>query len=390
MDVSFRVEPDTQGKLKCVDVQQQEEKNMMTWDEWKENKDKSKANAVVPVSQSVDNRAGSHPKLSNKQPLKTAAAKQVRGTSSDDRFAELGKARSKARDNSLMQSRLTHSKLKALTQKLDQSSLTPSNLKVHKQNSNCGSSTDAGPTSCSASVTSSRPSVARLPRTKVSISRASCDDVSVLRVSRYEEIEDSDEEPQLEKVVPHQPDIAESWEDEVDCWDEPPLVGKLEEKAMSWADEVDSSGCDLGLGDTHMFQKGSEMAILQVGDQVGKQTAHGLSRKRLLNRKLVKRTLDLGIADAKAPASEPKVADMRASTSESTAEHELAQFCRDMGPCFPFEFVACHLGTDFDAIIQNASDVHSLDSLVQAGMKPLHRNKFCRALQLEKERRAKR
>jgi hypothetical protein len=414
MDVSFRVEPDNQGKLKCVDVKQQEEKSMMTWDEWTQPKHKPKANAVVPVPQSVDKRVDSNPTISNEQPLKAAVAKQVRDISSDDRFAELGKARSKARDKALMQSRLTHSKLKALTQKLDQSSLTPSNSKVHKQNSDCGSSTDAGPTSCSASLTSSRPSVARLPRTKVAIPRSSWNDVSILRVSRYEEVEDSDEEPQLEKVVPHQPGIAESWEDEVDCWDEPPLAGQGEEKAMSWADEVDSSGCNLGLGDTKMVEDRSKTAILRVGDQIGKKTAHGLSQKRLLNRKLVKRTLDVGIADASAPASEPKaatahsssqkrlvnrklvkrtpiaeVADVRASTSESIAEHELAQFCRDMGPCFPFEFVARHLGTDFDAIIQLASDVHSLDSLVQAGMKPLHRNKFCRALRLEKERRAK-
>merc|ERR1712205_188242 len=57
---------------------------------------------------------------------------------------------------------------------------------------------------------------------------------------------------------------------------------------------------------------------------------------------------------------------------------QLAQFCQAMGPQFNFEFVARHLGTDFDAIVERASDVHALDPLVQAGLKPLLRNKFCK------------
>jgi hypothetical protein len=71
-------------------------------------------------------------------------------------------------------------------------------------------------------------------------------------------------------------------------------------------------------------------------------------------------------------------------------ERQLAQFCEAMGPEFPFEFVARHLGTDFDAIVQSALDVHSLDSLVRAGMKPLHRNKLCKALRQEMEQRVMR
>jgi len=82
-----------------------------------------------------------------------------------------------------------------------------------------------------------------------------------------------------------------------------------------------------------------------------------------------------------APDSEPKTAPQTG---------QLARFCQAMGPQFPFEFVARHLGTDFDAIVQSASDVHSLDPLVQAGMKPLHRNKLCKALMQEKEQRATR
>jgi len=60
-------------------------------------------------------------------------------------------------------------------------------------------------------------------------------------------------------------------------------------------------------------------------------------------------------------------------------------FLAALGPRFNPEFVAHHLGDDFDAIVESASDICALDALVQAGMKPLLRNKFYRALVKERE-----
>jgi len=379
MDVNFRVEPDTQGKLKCADVTQQEECNMLTLDEWKDIKNNPKK-VAASVSTSMVKPVDSNKTASSKQALKIGVSKLASNASSD-KFAEIGRkrdtARDMVRDRALLQSKLTPSKLKILIQKSGQSTLNPSNLEVHNQKSDCGSSTEAGLTSCSASVTSSRRSVA------VSTARVSRTKVCMPRVCRSEEIE----EPEPEKATPHQPEVAESWEDHVDCWDEPPLAGNWADTAVSWVE-----------------------VILQIGAQICKKTTHP-SRKQIVNRKLLKRMVDADAVNVNSPASEPKAAvahsssrkrlvnrklvertldvDATVSELEPAAHEELAQFCQNMGPEFSFEFVTRHLGTDFEAIIQRASDVHTLDSLVRGGMKPLHRNKFCRALRQEKERRAK-
>ena len=374
MDVNFRVEPDTRGKLKCADVRQQEERQMLTLDEWKDIKNDPKK-VAASVSTSMVKPIDSNTTASSKQALNIGVSKLASNASSD-KFAEIGKKkdaeRDMVRDKALLQSKLSPSKLKIHIQKSGQSRLNASSLEVHNQKSDCASSTEAGLTSCSASVTSSRPS-ARVSRTEV----------CVPRVCRYEEIE----QPEPEKAAPHQPEVAESWEDHVDCWDEPPLAGSWADMAVSWG-----------------------QIIPQIGAQICKKTTHP-SRKQLVNRKLLKRMVDVDAVDVNSPASEPKAAvshsssrerlvnrklvertldeDTTVSELEPAVHEEFAQFCQNMGPEFPFEFVARHLGTDFEAIIQRASDVRSLDSLVRGGMKPLRRNKFCMALRQEKERRAK-
>jgi hypothetical protein len=174
------------------------------------------------------------------------------------------------------------------------------------------------------------------------------------------------EEDEPEEAAPDKTDktpVPENWYDEVDDWDLPPLEGSWKDVVVSWEDELDIVNT--------MVRVVAEEENMQVGDKMGRKNSQGSSRKQLVNRKLVKRIVNAGKTDAPAPAPEPESAQL---------EGQFARFCQSLGPQFPFEFVARHLGTDFEAIVQGVTDYHSLDFLVEAGMKPLHRNKFWKAL----------
>jgi len=248
-------------------------------------------------------------------------------------------------------------------------------LELHHQESGSDcSSTVAGLTSCSASVASE---LDVQSQASVRTDRLKCRDrprhvhssiaASIARVSRYVEIEEA---------APDQPPVAESWEDEVS--EEAPdgvdtkvtmaYIRRSEQKVDAEIDEPTKEATPDQPPVADSWDQppiAAPVAESWEVDEVPECWCPKRPRQKLANKKLAK------------PNTAPQ-------------EGQLAQFCESMGPQFRFEFVARHLGTDFDAIVQSASDVHSLDSLVQAGMKPLHRNKLCKALRQEMEQRVMR
>jgi hypothetical protein len=188
---------------------------------------------------------------------------------------------------------------------------------------------------------------------------------SIASVSRFVEIEECTEE-----VASDQRQVAESWEDEVeevlDTVDTKVTTGYIRRSEQTVEVEEPTEEVVSDQVDTEVTEQTDDscwdqsLVAVPVAenwevDEVPKSWCPKRQRQKLVNKTLAK----------------PKTAPQAG---------QLAQFCEAMGPQFPFEFVARHLGTDFDAMVQGASDVHSFDSLVRAGMKPLHRNKFCRAL----------
>jgi hypothetical protein len=389
MDVNFRVEPDTQGKLKCVDVRQERpEDQRMTLDDYilakREKKLKSKEQVADSKSIATDSElratVSSHGTTHALKPNhKASKAKLSREVSSDGTQSWL-EARMQATRKPL--------------QKANQAKLSRGNLELHHQESGSDcSSTAAGLTSCSASVASeldvqSQASI-RAGRPKYTSSaeteRAerpwymhSSIAASIARVSRCVEIEEI-EEP-TDEVASDQPPIAESWEDEVEDEVSGEAPDGIDTKVTMGYIRRSEQTVDVGIDEPTEDAAPDQPPVAESWDQppvaasvaeswevdeVPKCWCPKRPRQKLANKKVAK------------PTAAPQ-------------EGQLAEFCRAMGPQFPFEFVARHLGTDFDAIVQSASDVHSLDSLVQAGMKPLNRNKFCKALRQEKEQHATR
>jgi len=67
----------------------------------------------------------------------------------------------------------------------------------------------------------------------------------------------------------------------------------------------------------------------------------------------------------------------------------LAAFLAEVGPEFNFDLVARTLRTDsLEEIIIRFTDIEDFESLVRAGMKPIHKNKLYRALAIERRSRA--
>jgi len=90
------------------------------------------------------------------------------------------------------------------------------------------------------------------------------------------------------------------------------------------------------------------------------------------------------------------VTDSREAPAELSGDTEtrampLAYFLAGVGPQFDVAFVAKNFGTDsLEEIMTQFIDLDDFQPLVEAGMKPLHKNKLFMALDVERKRRVRR
>merc|ERR1719329_1198819 len=91
-------------------------------------------------------------------------------------------------------------------------------------------------------------------------------------------------------------------------------------------------------------------------------------------------------------SDEPEVAEASEPDHEPITQSKtlaLASFLIEMGAYDDFDCVVKIFGTDsLDDIIGGFTDIGDFNPLVQAGMKPIHKNKLYRALSVERRKRA--
>jgi hypothetical protein len=347
MDVNFRLDPDNIGKLKACDVTLQcpVEDQTLTLDEYRkqlETKNMSKSMQRTSDSKPRETASG-HDSQEALKPRKTSRA-------------ELSSTAPKDDTQRWFEARMSKPNPTLATRKVVQAKLNARNLELHSCSSSTAPGTSANTSVASeldvqsqASVRAGRPKITLADRPRHMPSSIA---VSLPHVPRHFEIVEATEEPASESVPEH-------WEDEV------PEEAHVEEAASDQRPVAESRE---ELSEDKIWDQPPVAAPVVENwevDEVPECWCPKRPRQKLANKKLAK----------------PKTAPQ---------QRQFAKFCEAMGPEFPFEFLARHLGTDFDAIVQSASDKHSLDSLVQAGMKPLHRNKLCRALRQEMEQRVMR
>jgi hypothetical protein len=361
MDVHFRLGSDEKGNSKAFDVTDR----MMTVDEHRK---QSKATNAAQSTQE-----GSVPGTQKAVKIQ----KDISIASKDDpQLANWMKARMSQPNPLCKNGRADFISTAPSKKKGVQPELNARNLELHS----CGSSTAPGSSANSvaseldvhsqASVQAGRPKVTladrpRYMHSSIATSLACVsrhqEVVELTKASRHLEIVEPDEERASDPITKSW--VPENWDDDVP---EELCTEELHTEAASDQHSVAES-CE-ELSEEEVWDQSPVAAPVAQNweaDEVPGCWCPKRPRQKLENKKLAK----------------PKTAPQNG---------QLCKFCEAMGPEFPFEFVARHLGTDFDAIVQSASDVHSLDSLVRAGMKPLHRNKFCRALRHEMEQRVMR
>lgn len=375
MDVTFCAQPDTQGKLKCVDVRQWLEPTKLTLDSYKEMKAGQRA---------VVGQLGTEPKSKSRKQVadsKSTAApcvqlrRQVmRETSSTPQQI--------VQQRKVGRAALSRNNLEAAAPR----ELWPAAATTFyiQESASCNSSTVAGDmTSCSASVADvdsefdvqEQPSV---PDTKYKWADRPCytkDPKDSLSRFCNAGVVDVKEQKQLqvsEDVAGDQFSVPDTWEDaDLDALDK-----VLEAKHAGQA--FHGAGC----------KDYDDMAVSCHANGVGIEEEKQLqiAEHNSQDQSLVPDAQEN--TDTKVLDEDPEAKMIHSRSTPGS--RRLQQFLLALGPRFNLDFVVHHLGNDFDAIIECTSDIHALDSLVQAGMKPLLRNKLYTALVKEKEQRVTR
>jgi hypothetical protein len=211
MHVSFRVEPDAEGGMKCVAVREESwtsfkmgvpQDQRVTLKEYKEQPKKSMQRISDSKSDKTSTQDALKPHKDSKAKLSSPAPKDDAPKGDTQRWFE---ARMSKPDSNLTQRKNVQAKLNS------------HNLKKHSDS--CSSSTAPG-SSCNTSVASEldvqSQASARLKRTLMDRPRDMHSSIAVsiarveLRESKYVEIEEPTEEAPSD-----QPPVAEHWEDEV-------------------------------------------------------------------------------------------------------------------------------------------------------------------------------
>jgi len=370
MTVTFRLEPDLKGALKCVDVQREEDMRL-DLDSWQ----------ATQKSRTVNKRMFKEQKDDHKTSDSSEGQKaRMKATSKPQHVAQPAEATRAGPGRSNVERVKATPKLGQQVQppKSAGARLSRNNVEFHDHNSDgYSSSTAAGSTSCSASVADvssefglqDRPSMLDTQtkgacRTKSTIvsqadrwanrpwaNRPSYSSASCASTASYVGFEMTEPGQSLEEDAPDSFLAANSWEDD---GAEDALDKFLEAKLAIQT-------VDIAVHNDDMVPITSSMSDRQENREAKLEISHSTSTSQKRQQHAIQGELS----------------------------HGLAAFLAELGPQFDCVFVARSLGThSLEEILERFTELGDFESLVVAGMKPLLRNKLYRAIALERQRRA--
>jgi len=377
MDVTFKLD-DTQGKLKCMKARLFQEEARMDLDSYKER--------IARGKHRTDNKS---------KPKKERADSKPTVTPEKDGFQVWMEARKQA-----------SCKPQHLAKPLKpiRSVLSRSNVEFHAPAS-CSSSTAAGGlTSCSASSVDVSDFDMRDHSTTLDTVNKWPDCPRYAfplggSVSSCMEMEEPKQAQLIEEDTLDQPSVADNWEDaDLDAID---VV--LESKRVAMDNEMGACVPDAPETITASEQepepkkqsKTLALAAFLAGvgvefdfDVVASTFGTDSLEEIILRFTDFEDFKSLVWAGMK-PLHKNKLYRALALERRRRAMIKLASFLAEVGAEFDSDFVARTLGTDsLEEIIIRFTDIEDFESLVRAGMKPLHKNKLYRALALERRKRA--